>query len=453
MDQAIEELNHATEELQPVIRASVPETQSDRQTGQVRQTHQAQSITPLLKTFAGVQVFLVALCATAEVFCKFVLHLTGPYVYPLKTRDQNCWDFTLFTGKFQHFHEPAFFLTDPEIYFTYPAPDAVAYKIFFSYHAHPLRLFLGFIVCAFLAATILLGRALHRRGVPLLQASAFLAATLLLAYPLWFELKQGNIEICSWVLVALGVWAFSNGKIYIAAVCFGLAGSMKLFPFVYLGLLVSARKYRAVLSSALVAAGATISSLWLVGPDILDTWRRLNAGIAEVRAIYMLTFRPEEVGFDHSLFAIYKRFFHVPPTELSRLLTVYVAAMAISGTLLYFLKIRRLPLINQVLCLCIASILLTPISFDYNLIYLYVPWGMLVLFAQEEWQTRQKIPGITAAFVCMAVLMSPQSEFIWHSAHFGGQIKALVLAALLGIGLKYPFTPKPPAMRQIPAIL
>ena len=432
---------------QPAVAEPVLETQSECQTSRVGE------LAPLLRTFAAIQIALVLACAAAEAFCKYVLRLTGPYIYPLKTRSQSFWDFTLYTGKFQHFHKPGFFLTDPSVYFTYPAPAAVAYAAFFSF-AHPLRLFIGFILGSFLVAAIPLGRALHRRGVPLLQGFAFLAISLLLAYPLWWELKQGNIEICSWALVALGVWAFAKDNAYMAAACFGLASSIKIFPFVYLGLLLSARRFRELLFSVAVAVSATVASLWLVGPNILDSWRQLNAGIAQVRTIYMLTFRPEEIGFDHSLFAVYKRFVHVPPTQMSHILTAYLAVMVVSGTLVYFLRIRRLPLINQVLCLCIASILMTPISFDYTLIYLYVPWAMLVLFAQEEWQaqrlTKPAIPGLTAAFVCMAVVMAPESEFIWHSAHFGGQIKALVLVALMGIGLKYPFTPEHRSRCKVP---
>jgi hypothetical protein len=35
--------------------------------------------------------------------------------------------------------------------------------------------------------------------------------------------------------------------------------------------------------------------------------------------------------------------------------------------------------------------------------------------------------------------LSPESEFIHHIEHVGGQIKALALIALMYIGLKYPF--------------
>jgi hypothetical protein len=403
---------------------------------------------PALKVFAAVEIVAVFLCFAAEIFAKLVLHLAGPYIYPLKTQSQTAWDFVLFTNKFQHFGRWDFFQTDADIPFAYPAPLAVAYKVFFSYHAHPLRLFVGFTLAVFAIAGVFVCRALHRQGVSWLKASAFVSTAYLLAYPLWYELKQGNIEICVWVLVALGVWAFCKNKPAAAAVCFGIAGSMKIFPFVFLGLLLAARRYREMALAAVAAMTSTIVSLWLVGPGILNTWRSVKESLAIFRMIYVLHLRSEEIGFDHSLFGVYKRFYHPLPTPvpLGHIADIYLAVAAVFGIALYFVKIRHLPLINQVLCLVVASILLPPISFDYTLMYLYIPWAMLVIFAQEQWrqgtQTPQKVAGLTTVFVCLAVLMSPQSEFIWHAAHFGGQIKALVLIALLGVGLKYPFKPE-----------
>jgi hypothetical protein len=396
------------------------------------------TVAPQLRTFLTVQIVLVLACATTEAFARLALHLTGEYSYPLKTRSQTDWDFTLFAQQFEYFHRPEFFHIRE---FPYPAPVAIPYAIFFSYHAHPLRLFLGFILASFVIAGLLLALALHRRGVSTIKASLFVTVSLLLAFPLWFELKQGNIEIVVWVLVSAGVWAFCKSRGYAAAACFGIAGSMKIFPFVYLGLLLSQRKYREIVFGGLTAASSTLVSLWLVGPNILQTWRQIDAGIAYFRINYMLHLNSEEIGFDHSLFGFYKRFaHHLPqPAQLSHIANIYLAIAAVCGFALYFLKIRRLPLINQVLCLAIASILLPPISFDYTLMHLYAPWAMLVLFAQDNWSAQQKIRGLSATFICLAILFSPQSEFIHHTLRFGGQIKAIVLVVLMYLSLKYPF--------------
>ncbi len=407
----------------------------------------AQRTAPELKLTIGVQLLLALGCAAAEIYSSLVLHLAGPYTYPLRTRAQTCWDFILFTNKFRHFATPSFFQTDPGIPFSYPAPVAIPYAIFFSYHAHPLRFFVCFILASFLIAALLLARALRHRGVPTLHTAVFVAATLLLSYPLWFELKQANIEICVWALVALGVWAFCTDHDAAAAICFGVAASMKIFPFVYLGLFLARRNYRASLYTVLTAALTTLVSLRLYGPHILDTWRHIQESIASFRTTYILHLRPEEIGFDHSLFGIYKRFsHHLPqPVRLGHIANIYLAIAAICGIALYFLRIRHLPRINQVLCLTVASILLPPISFDYTLMHLYIPWAVLVLHAQQQSTAKKrKIPGLTAAFVCFAILFSPQSEFIHNQTRFGGQIKAVVLLTLIAIGLKYPFASASP---------
>ena len=144
------------------------------------------------------------------------------------------------------------------------------------------------------------------------------------------------------------------------------------------------------------------------------------------------------------MFGIYRRVLgrHVPDAgrSLSHHLTVYLVIVSICGVCLYFLKIRKLPIIaNQVLCLSVASILLPPLSFDYTLIHLYIAWGMLALFAQKQWMKERETVGLTSAFICLAILMSPESELILNGIRFGGQIKAVTLGGLMYIGLRYPF--------------
>jgi len=68
-----------------------------------------------------------------------------------------------------------------------------------------------------------------------------------------------------------------------------------------------------------------------------------------------------------------------------------------------------------------------------------VPWALLVVFAQEQSVVGSEVPGLTAAFVCLGILMAPLSEFIRHRERFGGQIKCATLVVLMLIGLRYRF--------------
>lgn len=390
-------------------------------------------------TFLKVNLLLVLACFLIEAFCKYVLHLGHPYNYPIFYRHDNFGDFNIYNMKFWYIHRPAFFTTGRA--FMYPAPIAVLYEVFYRFHAHALHVFLGFMLTSFLVSGVLLGLALSRRGLPAIKAAGFVGATLFLGYPLWYVYKQANTEVGTWILIALGVWAFCKGRGYPAAACFGIAGSMKVFPFVYLGLFLAKQKYREIAVAGIVAAVTTLVSLWVVGPHILQSWRGIQSGLGEYRTMFMLQFRPAEISSDHSLFAVYKRFTpHFPPPEvMGHILTFYLAVAALTGLTLYFVRIRHLPIINQVLCLCVAAILLPPVSYDYTLMNLYIPWAMLVLFAQDQDRAKRSVPGLMAAFICLAFLVSPETEFIYRGGGFAGQIKAGALVLLMYIALKYPF--------------
>ena len=406
-----------------------------------------------LRIFLLVEVLAVFACVAAEAFNKLVLHLPIPFTHLLPFDSFLFTDFVAFSEAITHFGHPAFLNSGYAL--MYPAPMWVLYKIFYSYPAHPLLLFLAFILGSFLFSGFLLARALYRRGVPLVDAAIFIAVTLAVSYPLWFEIRLANFEICVWVVVTIGVWAFVKDHLYLAALCFGMAGAMKIFPFVYLGLLLSRRKYREIAFAALTAFITTLISLRLLGPDILNSWRHVQAGLNEFRHLYALRYLPFDIGFDHSLFALYKRFAPLPPYHtLSHILSAYLPVVAVAGIILYFTKIRHLPLINQVLCLCIPAILLPPVSFDYTLMHLYAPWAMLVLLAQDRSNAGRKTPGLLAALVCLALLFAPESEFIVHGDYIGGQIKAILLALLMYIALKYPFTePAPELTTSSPLIV
>jgi len=142
----------------------------------------------------------------------------------------------------------------------------------------------------------------------------------------------------------------------------------------------------------------------------------------------------EQVDFDHSVLGFLKALSLILlPDELSSetlssLVNLYMPIMALAGLVVFFAVIRKLPITNQVICLVVAMILLPPVSYDYTLLHLYIPWALLVLVTIES---RDRIvPGLTAAMVCCAVLFAPVTELIVHGQSYGGQVKAVALVVL-----------------------
>jgi hypothetical protein len=322
----------------------------------------------------------------------------------------------------------------------YPAPVAPLYGLVYWLGGRVLYFEIS-LVAVMLAVAALFAFSLRRQGTSLARSILIPAGALVLSYPAAFELRQGNMELFVFLLIALGVWMFVRGNLHTAAVCIGIAGAMKIFPFVYLGLYLARRRYLPLVTAAVTTVLVTVLSLRYLNPSVSVAWHGIQAGLAayqERTAAFLFV----QTSYDHSLFALVKLFLthvHANHREVASpgLIRMYLATVALGGIVLFFTRIVRLPLINQVLCLSVASILLPPVSFDYTLINLYVPWALLVLFALRHEGIRT--PGLAGVFLWLAVTTSIETEFIHNAASLGGQIKAVTLCALMLFALVYPF--------------
>jgi low temperature requirement protein LtrA len=172
-------------------------------------------------------------------------------------------------------------------------------------------------------------------------------------------------------------------------------------------------------------------------------YRGISTGLMYFDKEYMETVRPDETGVDHSLLAFGKVINDAVSgsngTEaLQRMVKVYLPLTAICGLLLYFLKIRRLPWINQLLALTIIAIYFTPFSGDGTLIHLYYPFVACCFLAIDAWRRQVKVPGLRAIFWCFAYLLSTESFFVFYGQRYEGQAKCFVLGILLVCALMYP---------------
>lgn len=399
---------------------------------------QAIGLPPALEIFLILLVFLAGACVLVEGAATMVYWLGAPYDSPLL--HERFPDLLYFEPRFKFLHHMQFFTFDPFHPFMYPAPVALPYVLLYG-SGHALKLYLMLIILTVFASAVFLVWLLRRRGLRWTSTLLLLTATTCLSYPMFYLMRQANIEAVVWMVLSLGLVFFFSGRRYGAAVCFGFIGAMKLYPLIFLGLLLSRRQYRAVAAGLLVAVVITVFSLWLVYPDIATSWRMIEHNLDTYRWMYMLHLRWLEQGADHSLWCLLKRLQTTMPRpdRLAPYLTAYLAIMTCVGVALYVFRIRKLPAINQVLCLTVAMLLLPPTSYDYTLMHLYAPWALLSLVAVRAWRERVRVPGLLPAMVCFGVLMAPETEIISRGESLGGPIKAVTLLVLFGVGLRYRF--------------
>ena len=398
-----------------------------------------------LRRFLQQSAAWTVICFAIELFCYFVLHLRAPYDYHAGQRQFIFIDFTPYIHLFANFHSRSFF--DP-FRLMYPAPAVVSYRLLLLgggvRHPHfATWRFVGIMVATSWILMLLVGRSLVRRGLAPRSTIKFLLATYFLSFPFWFEVHQANLEFVVWIVIIVGLWAFWTDRSYLAAAMFGVAISMKIFPFMYLGLLVARKEFRQAVFALFVTGATTITSLWLVCPDIRYSLQQTNIGVDLFRKMYVLGLRPLETGYDHSLFCLFKRMLpRLPrPHHFQQFFMAYAVVAAICGFYLFFTRIRKLPVVNQILCLSVAAILLPPTSYDYTLLHLYAPFVLLVFVLLEQTMkgSDKTLPGIPLAFALFAFLLSAQEEFIYHGLRYAGQLKAIALLALFAVALRYPF--------------
>jgi hypothetical protein len=262
------------------------------------------------------------------------------------------------------------------------------------------------------------------------------------SYPYLHLLQRGNTEVFIWIAVTFGLWSFYRGHYAWAAVCFGLATALKLYPFIFFSLFLPRRRYREIVLGAFITVAVTLIALRALSPDIAYAFHwDLNQLQAFGKYYAASTW---DLGYDHSFLGLVK-FVTLPwQPDLTPLIRPYTWLVAATCLALYFGRIWKLPLANQILILSVLSISIPPVSYDYTLLSLYVPLAILCVLALRLPDDQQRI--LILYFLLFAVILTPQSYIIFHGARFGAQLRALCLLALLILALRKPLPAEPAAV-------
>ena len=384
-----------------------------------------------------VAMTLLSLVYTEGMIHLFHSHTTlGPLVL---WNDDRWWDFTVFEERFAYFRTPAFW-SAPGYPFTYPAAMAVVFEALYKI-PHALRIYLLACVAVLLAWAWAVARAIARSGV-LFSASLLFALTIpATAWPVWLLLGSANTEGLVAMLLAAGVWAVLRRRWWLGAVLIGVAGAMKIFPLALLALLLSRRRYKEFAFGLAVSAALTLASLAILGPTVVQAQRHISEGFDFVKWTYALNIKPESLDVNHSPFSPIKFvtvLFSASPAVLNSVFTAYCVAAIALGLLLYFLRIRKLPMLNQLLALTICAVLLPPYSVDYTLIHLFVPCGLLCIYAANRWRHGQQPSDLGLCFTCFAMIFTIGTYFT-AGYRFGSQVRMAALAVLLIATLRNPW--------------
>src|SRR6187402_12884 len=359
------------------------------------------------------------------------------------------YDLNFLNGRLNLVHTPAFFTGDYR--WIYPAPCFFLYKAILGWnktqHVRHAALVGDLIYCGSVLVGLLVLAfktisALCRRDLNLARSCTLVLGALLLSWPIFFSVHQGNIESILWMITATAVWAFYRDHLWTAAILIGLVGSFKIYPVLLLALYLAPRKYRAMAAGVLTFMAVTIFSLAYIGPTVPIA---LHNTVEGMKSFTELGFYPGAVDrnfltFDHSLVSLIRVLTISHPECMLSLSHVYMPTLSIVMTIVFFTKVWKMPRLNQVWFILLAAVLLPPKSYDYTLTMLYIPMVWLSLLCVSAAVRGQKIPGALPVMIAMAFVLSPEVFIKFGGDWASGQFKTIVLLVLLGLTLRYPFS-------------
>ena len=226
-------------------------------------------------------------------------------------------------------------------------------------------------------------------------------------FPVLYAIDRANIDVFATLFVAAAIVSLQTRRSFSGAIFVGAAAATKIYPAIFLLLLVKRREWWPTAAGVGVALILTFSSFAVFSYSPLEG----TSALAERLSVYTNAYAVGDEGlrFGSSLYGMLKVFL-VPDVvsgqeAIQNLLTAYTAFSILVG-LVVIVMLVMLPLAfwEQVTLLTSACLLLPSVSADYRLVLLVVP---LALFLREGTTTRLSL----AVTTCFALLLVPKPYF------------------------------------------
>lgn len=370
-------------------------------------------------------------------------------------------DLTNFIGKSAHLYHGAATLGAGLPTYPYPAPGIFVFNaLIYAFPGHAVQTYIAFLAICILGFALVAWRACLPSRTVRPYAAAAIAITAVLGYPLWFTAVRGNPECVVWALSAAGICLFLRRRVLGAALLIGIAASIKPFPILFLLLLLRRRKYKEAALGLVTAGLLVLAALIVLGPNPWKAYQELLPGVYSYIDIHVNRLdHYEEARFEHSLLDGMKSAalsvemggirphkaigdieklrdepggWHVVRTLARIYPFVVITALGMLIAVFY-----NMPVLNQVTALCVAVSIIPPVSADYTLLQLYLPFGAFLVFLTREVAIGNAIfPNFSmlALAIIYALLFSPLTFLMIYA----GDAKLLLLLALLFVAARSP---------------
>ena len=356
-------------------------------------------------------------------------------------------DLMEYPGTYQWLHTAAFFFNVTARPVPYPLYSPVAYPPFAAMvmaglysAASPVLRYLE-VTAVWLAVAVWgVRRALMRVGIGGVTATLFPLTLVAISFPIARLVHEGNVELALWVLTAAGVWAYLREYDDAAAVLWGLAAAMKLYPVILLVLLLPRRKWRAFAVGVAAFVAATALALWWLGPTMGVAWRGSIHNVFGYQGIRASEWSLRELAANHSVYGLVKLAAMMTGVPLARLTLPYYACGAVAMGWAFFGRLWRMPVANQLLAVTAFMVMFPPVAYFHTLVHLYAPLLVLLFVAIRAERAGVQVRGLKLTVMLFVPLFAAFTLFLFPRVFvFDGLVQVALLVALFGCAVRFPF--------------
>jgi glycosyl transferase family 87 len=352
---------------------------------------------------------------------------------------------------FRLLHTATFFNSTNSSHVAYPPFGAVQLGFLYS-SGHPVIFFLVLAIVALVLAVWGVAQALVENGIGRRTAILFPLTLVLVSFPVERLIVQGNNEIFLWIFAAAGAWAYVRDHDDAAAVFWGLAAASKLYPAALLLLLLPRRKFRAFTVGMFVFVGVSVLSMMYLGPNIAVAWKGSLQNVFGYQQFRAAEISTRELHANHSLFVLVKLAAAIFGVSALKLVKLYYVCGGLLFVAVFFGRLRKMPVANQLLGVSVFMLTLPTISYFHTLVNLYAPLLVLFFVAIRADRMGVRIPGLSTAILLFLPLFASFQLFTFPSIFlFCGIVQVIVLLILFLYALQYPFA-EPTAGERTKAI-
>lgn len=171
---------------------------------------------------------------------------------------------------------------------------------------------------------------------------------LVTSWPLLLLMERANIELVVLCLTLGGSLSYWREPPRWAAVLWGLAASMKIYPVILLALFFKRKHLGTLCYGLTVFTASLLFSFWWVGPSIEIAAVGTLHGVTGFVSGYTYQARTGELGFDHSFLAALKspltiHRLHVGSKAIGLIGHLYIYGVLLSTCVAFYIRVQHLP--------------------------------------------------------------------------------------------------------------